>query len=104
MPAYEHSNLLGLYRVRTRSLALGFQSQEAIAEFGVLTTYQRFVFAAHGFYMYWVKMLLPFNLSAFYPYPSLEGNGNLPFLYYLAPFVAVAVVAVPLYLLRSGCT
>jgi tetratricopeptide (TPR) repeat protein len=83
-------------------LALGFQSQEAIAEFGVLTTYQRFVFAAHGFYMYWVKMLLPFNLSAFYPYPSLEGNGNLPFLYYLAPFVAVAVVAVPLYLLRKN--
>lgn len=82
-------------------LALGFQSQEAIAEYGVLTTYQRFVFAAHGFYMYWVKMLLPFNLSAFYPYPSLEGNGNLPFLYYLAPFVAVAVVAVPLYLLRK---
>lgn len=83
-------------------IALGFQSQEAIAEFNVLTTYQRFVFAAHGFYMYWVKMLVPFNLSAFYPYPSLETNGNLPFLYYLAPFVAVAVVAGPLYLLRKN--
>jgi len=42
------------------------------------------------FYMY--KFVLPFNLSAFYPHPTLT-NGVLPTLYYLSPIIVWGIFA-----------
>jgi tetratricopeptide (TPR) repeat protein len=41
---------------------------------------QRFIFASYGFVSYLIKLLVPFKLSAFYPYPL---NNEIPFYYYL---------------------
>ncbi len=49
---------------------------------------QRLFFASHSFLDYLVKLLLPLNLSIFYPYPPLA-DGHLPLIYYLTPAVVI---------------
>ena len=48
------------------------EKNDALADFDVFSPFQRLKFAGYGFMMYIVKLFLPFNLSAFYPYPSLD--------------------------------
>lgn len=81
-------------------LAVSIQSKVAIADFGALTMPQRIAFAAYGFVMYWVKIVAPVNMVAFYPYPTLEANGEIASWYFLMPVLAVAMVAGPIVLLR----
>ncbi len=57
---------------------------------------QRIFFASYGFLMYIMKLILPVNLSAYYPYPNFAQGASLPVIYYLAP-VAVLVFIVVLY-------
>lgn len=78
-------------------LAVKIQSREAIAEFELFTLWQRFAFAAYGFLMYWIKIFYPLNLSAFYPYPSLEKDGSIPLIYTLSPVIAGAAIAAILF-------
>ena len=82
--------------------AISIQSKAAIAEFDVITPMQRIAFAGYGFVMYWVKMLAPFELSAFYPYPTTGAGGEVHPLYFLMPFLAAAIVAVPVLLSRGN--
>jgi len=70
----------------------------AIASFGTLTIGERIMYAAYGYVMYIVKIFNPTYLSTFYPYPYRFINGNLPVIYYAAPFIAIGSVALPLYL------
>lgn len=79
--------------------ATKIQADQAIAEYGVFTTLQRLMFAAYGFMMYWVKLIVPINLSAFYPYPATDENGGIPFIYNIAPVIALLLVIVPSWLL-----
>jgi tetratricopeptide (TPR) repeat protein len=76
--------------VATRLQAKSFP----MTELGLVTAPQRIVFAAYGFVMYWVKLVAPYGLSAFYPYPSGQG---LPLGYLAMPLLALAIVAVPIY-------
>jgi len=66
--------------------------------------FQRFLFATYSFYMYVLKAFIPIPQSAYYPYPNLSGaSGYLPFIFYISPFIALLVAALPLYLsYRSG--
>ena len=48
------------------------------------------LFGSFSFLAYIFKMILPLNLSAFYPYPEIEKS--LPFYYYLSPFFLLALV------------
>ena len=57
--------------------------------------FQRVVFACFGFVTYLIKLVLPFNLSAFYPYPVKSG-GTIPAIYYSYIFLT-ALVAVLVY-------
>ena len=77
--------------------AVHIQSKEALADFKIFTLAQRIMFASYGFVMYWVKFFIPVSLSTFYPYPSLI-DGHVPILYYFMPFVAVAIIAIPLFI------
>ncbi|MBP7273061.1 MAG: tetratricopeptide repeat protein [Saprospiraceae bacterium] len=43
----------------------------AISASNSFTYFQKFQFAGYGYLMYFIKFLLPFNLSTFYPYPTL---------------------------------
>ncbi len=54
------------------------------------TIVQRVVFASFAFLEYFWKLILPFDLSIYYPYPKLV-NGHTAFLFYLAPFVVLAM-------------
>ena len=54
---------------------------------------QRLFFASHSFLTYLVKLFLPLHLSIFYPYP-LPVNGQLPFLFYLSPFIVLLLMYV----------
>jgi len=51
---------------------------------------QRIFFAAHSFLEYIIKLLIPYNLSIFYPYPKII-NGQLPLFYYLSPLIILAL-------------
>jgi protein O-mannosyl-transferase len=77
------------------------QSKDAIANFSTFTIFQRFLFASYGFAMYLWKMILPINLSAFYPYPNLTLSGYLPVIFYLLPLVFIAVALLTWYSARK---
>ncbi len=53
----------------------------------------RFFFGFYGYMIYVWKMILPINLSAFYPLPAV--NEQLPIIYFLSPifFIVTAVIA-----------
>lgn len=84
------------------SLVFGFvafriQSQGAIASMETFTLFQRLTFACYGFIMYLWKLILPINLSAFYPYPFTDEHGNIPIIYYASPFIVLALAALILF-------
>ncbi len=70
--------------------ALRIQSAGAIADFDTFTLFQRIMFASYGCLMYVVKLILPMDLSPFYPYPLLDAEGRIPLIYYIAPFLVLA--------------
>lgn len=70
----------------------------AIASFGVLTIWERLMYASYGFVMYVSKLFNPTYLSTFYPYPYRYITGYLPGIYYAAPFLSMAIIALPLLL------
>ena len=76
----------------------------AVQAHEVFSFFNRFLFASYGFYMYILKAFIPFSQSSFYPYPQYTGPGNTaPFIFYVSPFIALLLVALPLYLsYRSG--
>jgi protein O-mannosyl-transferase len=51
----------------------------------------RFVIACHAFDFYIIKFILPFHLSALYPFP-LKPNGFLPLQYYLSIILTLILV------------
>jgi len=65
------------------------QSQNAVADFSTFSLFQRILFASYGFIVYIYKLLIPVNLSAFYPYPSLSVSGYLPAIFYLSPLLVL---------------
>src|SRR5262249_62361205 len=62
---------------------------------------QRFAFAWYGFAMYWARLFVPYRLSAFYPYPTLDESGGLPATYLLVAASGVLVLALPLALVYA---
>lgn len=81
-------------------VALRIQSQGAIAEFDTFTIFQRIMFASYGAIMYLVRLFAPVKLSAFYPYPNLDNNGNVPLEFYLAPVILLVITALVFWSLK----
>ncbi len=78
----------------TYKLAAGGGS---VTSFSAIPFLDRILFASYGFTMYVVKFLVPFNLSAFYPYPELGTNIPIPPIYYLMPLTAILIGSIPFY-------
>jgi tetratricopeptide (TPR) repeat protein len=79
---------------------LAFYEQQhggAVTSFQALTFGERIMFPAYGFIMYCLKFVLPINLSSYYPYPDLTGP-PLPAIFFIAPFIAIALISIPLYI------
>lgn len=83
-------------------VAIQFQAGDAIAKYEVLTTAQRFAFAGYGFVMYWVKLIAPYDLSTFYPYPTTQSTGNVNWWYFVMPAIAVTIVILPFVGLKKN--
>jgi len=73
-------------------------SSEFLLDETYFTFPQRIVFACYGFITYLVKLLLPLNLSAYYPYPS--SSGSIPFYFYAYVLIFIGLVAAIVYSLR----
>jgi tetratricopeptide (TPR) repeat protein len=71
------------------------EKNDALADFEVFSFFQRLKFAGYGFMMYIVKLLFPFHLSAFYPYPNLDAvkQGTEGGIYLLGLLFTLAVGA-----------
>ncbi len=65
--------------------------------------FHRVVFACFGGLMYIVKLFLPFNLSAIYPYPNFFGKGPGPE-FYIAFAVALLLIPVAVVACRRSRT
>ena len=79
-------------------LTIKYQSQGAIGDLEEFTMIERIMFASYGFVMYIIKFFLPFNLSAFYPYPATE---SMPFFFKIAPLLAIAILALAAFSLKK---
>jgi hypothetical protein len=75
------------------------KSSGAIADIEIFTFPQRIVFASYGFITYLLKLILPLQLSAFYPYPIASG-GDIPVLYYFYVLFFSGFAAFVIYSLR----
>ncbi len=91
-PFFIASILFGAFAVYTQ------RRVGAIADFNKLTIMERIMYACYGFDMYLYKLINPTFLSTFYPYPYRYISGYLPFIYYAAPFIAILIVALPVYI------
>ncbi|NQV01839.1 MAG: tetratricopeptide repeat protein, partial [Bacteroidia bacterium] len=76
------------------------QSENAVADFSTFTIFQRILFASYGFMMYLARLLIPFQLSAFYPYPVLSPTGYLPMIFYFSPLIVLAFTALVILSIR----
>ncbi len=83
-------------------VAFKIQSQGAIAALETFSLFQRLTFGCYGFIMYIWKLVLPVGLSAFYPYPFTDPQGNIPAVYYASPFIVLALVVALLLVLRKN--
>ncbi len=78
-------------------LAYNIQSREAIASLGTFTLLQRLMFGCYGFIMYIVKLFAPTDLSAFYPYPFTDYQGNVPSYFLVLTVAALLAGAATLW-------
>ncbi len=81
------------------ALIFGFMTIEAQTTGGGLvgknfTIFQRISFVGYGFVMYLVKLIAPFNLAAFYPYPISRAQETLPFIFNVMPVIALLIAGV----------
>lgn len=78
------------------------QESEAVAGFTQehVSLFERLMFASYGYVAYHLKLILPLNLSAIYPYPS-KTDGSFPVIYYLAFIPALAILASIFYFLKK---
>ena len=82
-------------------VAFKIQRDVAIADAHFFTVFQRTMFASYGAIMYVVKFFAPVNLSAYYPYPVLGKNADIPFFFYISPFVLLGVILSVYFFLRK---
>jgi len=82
-------------------VAFKIQQEEAIADAHLFTVFQRTMFASYGAIMYVVKFFAPVNLSAYYPYPILDKNADIPFFFYLSPFILLGIILSVYFFLRK---
>ena len=88
IPFFIPAIILGLLTVNAQK-TVGATGEEY---FGLA---KNILFGFYGIMMYFVKMVIPYKLSAFYPFPPL--NEKLSIAYYLAPVFALLLAAVTFF-------
>jgi len=80
--------------------AIIIQSKGALNDLAVLTIPQRIVGGCYAACVYIIKFFVPVQLSAFYPYPGVQGQIIFPGYYYVAP-IALLFIAFLLWKYRK---
>ena len=75
----------------------------AIAKFELFSWTQRIAFASYGFAGYIYKLIIPTNLSCFYPYPHLQEE-HLPIIFYISPFIVLGLFIFVLFNIKKNKT
>ena len=78
-------------------ITLIVQRQYSIGSFTSLTLTQRLFCVSYATLMYLVKMVIPYGLSAFYPFPSLSAAGFLPVIYYLSTGILFLIICLVIF-------
>lgn len=68
------------------------QTTRSIAEGDTFSLVERTLFAFYGIVNYLYKLILPINLSNFYPFPTLTESGILPTIYFVAPLITLTLL------------
>lgn len=84
IPFFIMSFIMGIVAIQAQA------SSGSIVDMPHYSLLEGILFGSFSFLVYIFKMILPFDLSAFYPYPEIEKN--LPFYFYLSPLILLAVV------------
>ncbi len=77
-----------------------FHMKSGVAIANEFNFIDRFFFGSYTFVFYILKILLPFDLSAIYPYPK-KINDTLPGIYYLSLVPAIGILAVLFYTIKK---
>ncbi len=76
------------------------KSLGAIQDIAVFSFPQRIVFACYSFITYIVRIFVPIDLCAYYPYPVKTGD-SIPGVYYIYPFILLIFLSAVFYSLRK---
>jgi tetratricopeptide (TPR) repeat protein len=77
------------------------ESGDAIRENGHLFYIERIAVAGYGFLQYIIKLLYPYQLATYYPYPVKPGE-LLPAIFYISAALSLIVVGVYYFLYRKN--
>ena len=91
-PFFVVSLITGIISIKAQSDA-GANATKVISD--AYSFSERFFMINYGVLYYWIKMVLPTNLIAFYPYPQ-KPNGAIPSIYFSA-FAGVLALAIALF-------
>jgi protein O-mannosyl-transferase len=80
---------------------LSQRSQGTIVESSQYSAIESILLASYGYMFYLWRMLIPYGLGAFYPYPAPAGTA-FPTEVYVAPFAIVALLVLAWYSLRHS--
>ncbi|MCD4746648.1 MAG: hypothetical protein K8R58_10145, partial [Bacteroidales bacterium] len=65
------------------------------------TFFERLLFASYAFIHYILKLIIPVNLSGYYPYPDISNN-SIPFQYWLYPIPVISIILAFIYSLKRS--
>lgn len=79
------------------------EHEKAVADFGIFSLLHRLIFSAYNWVIYLVKLFVPTNLCAFYPYPTLNpATDGLSMDYYIVPFLLIPVALIGVWAHRRA--
>jgi protein O-mannosyl-transferase len=61
--------------------------------------FNRLIFASYGMIQYFIKLTLPLQLSAFYPYPE---KGSLPLIFWISLLLSIGIISFVFYSARKN--
>ncbi len=87
------------------SIAIGLatlsaQLHTAVADLQHYNFIQQFLFASYGFFIYILKLVIPYGLSALHPVPVFNTSLDLPWIYFAAPLFDLVIIGAVIWSIR----
>ena len=98
IPFFALSILFGLIAINSQE-SLG----KAVEVNATLTGLDSFFIGCYGFMMYFVKLVVPYKLACFYPYP-IKVDDSLPMIFYISAPISLGILGLMIYLAKKHKT